>query len=99
MVFIDSKARPSFNRQPAIGNRQCFQSAMGSLKLVCRYLILIAAISASTLAQQNNSGLTIEGVVLDSAGAPIVEAQVQIANSRGLVAATTTRSDGSFRLL
>ena len=62
-------------------------------------LILIALIASPVLAQQNNSGLTIEGVVLDSAGAPIVEAQVQIANSGGLVAATTTRGDGSFRIL
>jgi outer membrane receptor protein involved in Fe transport len=73
-------------------------AAMRWLKTACRYLILIAAISSSTHAQQN-SGLTIEGVVHDSAGAPIVEAQIQIANSGGVVAATTTRGDGSFRIL
>ena len=61
-------------------------------------LILIAAISSSTLAQQNDSGLTVEGVVYDSAGAPIFEAQVQIASAGRLVATTSTRSDGSFQL-
>jgi len=80
----------------AIGNRQ---SAMGSLKLACQYLILMALIASPVIGQRNNSGLTIEGVVVDSAGAPIVEAHVQIANSGGLVAATTTRGDGSFRIL
>jgi len=68
--------------------------------IVLIFITLICSSSFSfTAAQQNNHGVTIEGVVLDSAGAPIVEAQVQIANSGGLVAATTTRGDGSFRIL
>src|SRR5262245_66493758 len=60
-------------------------------------LILIALIASPALAQ-NSSGLTVEGVVVDSNGAPIVEAQVQLANSSGLIATTSTRSDGSFQL-
>ena len=64
--------------------------------LLC--LILIAAFSSSTFAQQNNSALTIEGVVVDSNGAPIVEAHVQIANASGSIATTSTRTDGSFQL-
>jgi outer membrane receptor protein involved in Fe transport len=64
-------------------------------------LILIALISAtnfSSAVAQNNSGLTVEGVVLDSTGAPIFEAQVQIASGGRPVATTSTRSDGSFQL-
>ncbi|HEX7296300.1 MAG TPA: TonB-dependent receptor [Pyrinomonadaceae bacterium] len=61
-------------------------------------LISIAFTPSSVFAQQNNSRLTVEGVVVDSNGAPIVEAQVQIASSNGSIATTSTRTDGSFQL-
>ncbi len=68
-------------------------------KAACQSLILIVLIASPVVGQQNKPGLTIEGVVLDSAGAPIVEAQIQIASASGFVATTTTRGDGSFRIL
>src|SRR6185503_3835011 len=67
------------------------------LDYACQCLIVTALMSFSALAQ-NNSGLTVEGVVVDSNGAPIVEAQVQIAGGAGFVATTSTRSDGRFQL-
>ena len=73
-------------------------SPLPLFKVACQYVILIAAISSSAFAQQNNSGLTVEGVVVDSNGAPIVEAHVQLAGAAGSVATTNTRSNGTFQL-
>ncbi len=72
-------------------------SRLPLFKVACQYVILISAISSSAFAQ-NNSGLTVEGVVVDSNGAPIVEAHVQLAGAAGSVATTSTRSDGTFQL-
>jgi len=93
------------NAQSAMTSIANLQSVIVSSGVFVRSIVLIfitlicSSSFSFTAAQQNNHGVTIEGVVLDSAGAPIVEAQVQIANSGGLVAATTTRGDGSFRIL
>ena len=73
-------------------------SPLPLFKVACQYVILIAAISSSAFAQQNNSGLTVEGVVVDSNGAPVVEAHVQLAGAAGSVATTNTRSNGTFQL-
>ena len=67
------------------------------LENACRCLIVTALTAFPALAQ-NNSGLTVEGVVVDSNGAPIVEAHVQLASTTGSIAATSTRTDGSFQL-
>lgn len=67
------------------------------LENACRCLIVTALMTFPVVAQ-NNSGSTVEGVVLDSNGAPIVEAHVQLAGATGFLATTRTRSDGTFQL-
>jgi outer membrane receptor protein involved in Fe transport len=46
--------------------------------------------------QQNHSGLTFEGRVTDSNGAPIVDAEVSLASSGRVLVTTNTNSNGVF---